>query len=125
MAQRNPGVSFAGCWEFPGGKIRPGETLDHCLQRELDEELGIDILPRRFLFRVFHAYNEKDVWLNFVLCDWLRRKPVTRECFAFRWVEIRHLCRYGLLPGDEAVLSELVSKRMFYFNRSTPISIES
>jgi 8-oxo-dGTP diphosphatase len=118
IAQRNPGDSFAGSWEFPGGTREQGESIEDCLVRELREEMGIEIRPRRFLFRCDHVYPTRKVELYFYFCDWVRGKPLLLECHNYRWIEPKHLCRYSFLPGDDAVLAELLPKLTYYFNRS-------
>ncbi len=121
IAQRKPGDSYAGYWEFPGGKIREGETVEECLVRELQEELGIRVRPRRLLLRKCHRDPERDIHLFFYFCDWAGGKPVTIECHAFRWIPIRRLRGQMLLPGDLDVADRLIALKDYFFNRSTPV----
>lgn len=118
IAQRCPGDSFAGFWEFPGGKREPEESMEACLVRELREEMGIEIMPRRFLFRCDHTYPERKVELYFWFCDWVSGKPLCLECYDYAWIEPKDFCRYSFLPGDDAVLAELLPKLAYYLNRS-------
>lgn len=118
IAQRSPGDSYAGYWEFPGGTRQPEETMEECLIREIQEELGMVIRPRSYLFRCDHSYPERNVELYFYHCDWLRGRPVALECFAFCWVEPKHLSRFMFVPGDEVVVAEIFRKKAYYFNRS-------
>src|SRR5262245_15313555 len=64
ITQRRPGDHLGGLWEFPGGKREPGETFEVCLQRELKEELGIEVDVGEWLDSVTHAYPEKTVHLR-------------------------------------------------------------
>lgn len=116
IAQRYPGTTLGGYWEFPGGKKRQGESIEDCLVREVYEELMVWIRPKRFF-----ALNEiirfgRKLRLHFYLCDWILGDPVARDCYAFRWAEPRRLRDYQFPPPDDAVLKELVSRRWVYFS---------
>ncbi|RTZ80514.1 MAG: hypothetical protein DSZ01_02110, partial [Gammaproteobacteria bacterium] len=67
LARRPEGVHQGGLWEFPGGKVEPGESVRQALERELEEELGIGIKACRPLIRVGHRYADRNV----VLDTWL------------------------------------------------------
>lgn len=118
IAQREPGDSYGGYWEFPGGTRHENEKMEDCVVRELREEMGIAIRPRRFLFRFDHLYPSRKVELYFYFCDLVEGCPQRLECQDYRWVEPEDLKRFLFLPGDDAMLSELVSKKSFYLNRS-------
>src|SRR6266478_535050 len=64
ITQRYPEAHLGGLWEFPGGKREPGETFEQCLERELREELGIEVFIGELLVSLEHAYPEKTVQLN-------------------------------------------------------------
>ncbi|MFA6599685.1 MAG: (deoxy)nucleoside triphosphate pyrophosphohydrolase [Candidatus Omnitrophota bacterium] len=120
IAQRNPGDSYAGYWEFPGGTRDSGESFEACVVRELQEEMGIVVRPVRFLFSAAHEDAERRVELHFYLCDWVSGEPQTIDCQDFRWCTIAALREMKLLPGDDGVVRELLSKQDVYFNRSGP-----
>ncbi len=69
LMQRLPGKHLAGLWEFPGGKLEPGETIDEALVRELDEELGIEVLASTPLISLPWRYPEKTVRLHLTEID--------------------------------------------------------
>jgi mutator protein MutT len=118
IAQRKFDDSYGGHWEFPGGTRHADEKMEDCVVRELREEMGIVICPRRFLFRFDHLYPSRKVELYFYFCDWVGGTPRRIECQDYRWVKPEELREYLFLPGDEAMLTELVSRKDYYLNRS-------
>jgi mutator protein MutT len=124
LAQRKPGDSYAGYWEFPGGKIRSGETVEACLVREAREELGMDIRPRRLLMTKNIAQSGRVIQLFFYFCDAGINRPVPIDCFAFRWVPVERLRSQMLLPGDFDMMEKLVCQGTFCLSRSTPVACE-
>jgi 8-oxo-dGTP diphosphatase len=93
IAQRPPGKTMAGLWEFPGGKIETGETPEQALIRELDEELGI--LVREPCLAPFtfasHAYANFHLLMPLYLCRRWEGTPVPREHVAIKWVRPREM----------------------------------
>jgi 8-oxo-dGTP diphosphatase len=104
IAQRPPGKSFAGAWEFPGGKLLPGEDRFAGLARELEEELGIHIEAARPLIRYRHRYPELDVELDAWRVTRWRGAPQGREGQALSWHEPERLLALGLLPADGVIV---------------------
>jgi mutator protein MutT len=107
IAQRPAGGHLAGLWEFPGGKCETGETLPECLQRELFEELGINVSVRERVMTTTHAYPEKSVKLNFFLCQLITGKPHGMEGQACAWVDHEDLGRYSFPEADAQLLEKL------------------
>ena len=79
---------LGGLWEFPGGKIEPGETIENCIAREIQEELGIEIAVGDRLCTVTHAYSHFKVTLNVHHCTHLAGEPQPIECDEVRWVTL-------------------------------------
>jgi len=108
LAQRPPGKAYAGYWEFPGGKLEPGETPRHALDRELVEELGIRVrraapwLVQRFVYP--HAHVELHF---FRVYEW-DGEPVGHDGQAFRWQVPGAFDVAPLLPANTRVLRALV-----------------
>lgn len=107
LAERPRGKAYAGYWEFPGGKLEPGETAREALVRELYEELGLlvrDAAP--WLVRC-HVYPHADVELNFFRVFAWEGEPVGRDGQAFRWQVPGQIDAGPLLPANTAVLRAL------------------
>ena len=85
LAQRPPGKPYAGYWEFPGGKVEPGEPILAALKREFMEELGIEVLAAEAWCGVEHVYEHAHVRLHFYLSRQWRGEPKSLEGQAFAW----------------------------------------
>ena len=107
LAQRPPGKPYAGYWEFPGGKLEPGETPAHALARELHEELGITVvraapwLVQEFVYP--HAHVELDFFRVFAFDG----EPASHDGQAFAWQNPNAIDVAPLLPANTRVLSAL------------------
>ena len=109
ITQRPAGGHLAGLWEFPGGKRRPGESLESCLRRELREELGIEVAVGPLVESILHRYQEKTVDLKFFRCCWLQHEPQTLGCPDFRWIQSQDLESYEFPEADARLLARLKS----------------
>jgi 8-oxo-dGTP diphosphatase len=102
LAQRPEGKSMAGLWEFPGGKVEPGETPEAALIRELHEELGIDtwascLAPLTF---ASHSYAEFHLLMPLFACRKWQGIPDSKEGQALTWVRPERLYDYPMPPAD-------------------------
>jgi 8-oxo-dGTP diphosphatase len=109
IAQRPEGKSLAGLWEFPGGKVEPGETPEAALIRELSEELGIetkadDLGPLTF---ASHSYETMHLLMPVYLCRSWQGEPVAREHAGLEWVRPENLGDYPMPPADEPLIAAL------------------
>jgi len=97
-------------WEFPGGKREPGESLAHCLVREIAEELDIKVHVLDQMFNIVHAYPDKTVDICFMRCQPTEKEPVVRalEGQRWKWVAVAAITGENLLPAD-APLADFLS----------------
>jgi 8-oxo-dGTP diphosphatase len=107
LAQRPPGKVYEGYWEFPGGKVEPGEPITHALDRELREELGIDVeLAYPWITRVY-TYSHATVRLHFFRVVRWRGEPHPHENQALSWQHSNELAVTPMLPANASVLKAL------------------
>ena len=107
LAQRPPGKPYEGYWEFPGGKLEPGETPSHALARELDEELGLRVRRAAPWIVQEFVYPHAHVELNFFRVFAWHGEPHSRDGQAFAWQTPGAFDVSPLLPANSRVLSAL------------------
>jgi 8-oxo-dGTP diphosphatase len=107
IAERLGGGPFHGMWEFPGGKIAPGETSPQALSRELAEELGIEVTECSSFMSLRHEYDDRIVSIEFFIVSEWNSDPVGREGQELRWVPTELLDADELLPADMPVVTAL------------------
>lgn len=104
ISRRHADSHQGGLWEFPGGKVEPGESVVEALQRELQEELGIDVLASRALLEVHHDYADKQVLLDVWLIDEFSGQAVGREGQPLCWCLPAELSRYDFPAANQPVV---------------------
>ena len=109
ITKRPDHVHLAGLWEFPGGKVESGESLEAALHREIREELGVEITVDREFFSVAHEYPDKSVHLHFFDCTILRGEPQPLEVADLRWVKTAELVDFEFPPADVELIRRLRS----------------
>ncbi|MEX2015781.1 MAG: (deoxy)nucleoside triphosphate pyrophosphohydrolase [Candidatus Hydrogenedentales bacterium] len=122
IGQRPPGVVLTGFWEFPGGKLRDGETADEAAARECREETGIEVEVLGSYGERVHEYDFGWVRLQFFIC---RPRDVSKQPLPpFRWVPRQDLSRYQFPPANEELLRELQSTTAFQGRRVSRSALE-
>ncbi len=109
VAQRPEGKSMAGLWEFPGGKINPGETPEFALMRELEEELGIETRPTCYAPIGFasHSYDDFHLLMPLFACRMWRGRPEPQEGQKIKWVFPQDLFSLDMPPADIPLIHQL------------------
>ena len=99
---------FEGMWEFPGGKIEPGESRESALKREIQEELGIDITIDKFICTTDYDYPLFHLTMHCYLCSVESREMELREHKSARWLTVESLDSVEWLPADKGIVEKLV-----------------
>ena len=110
LSQRPEGKQLAGLWEFPGGKVEPGETPEETLVRELTEELGIVTKPACLAPLTFasHRYETFHLLMPLYVCRRFEGIPEGREGQKLKWVRPRDMRNYPMPPADEPLIPFLI-----------------
>jgi 8-oxo-dGTP diphosphatase len=120
VCQRKRGTSFALMWEFPGGKVKPAETLEQALVRELEEELGAEATIGSEMYRTQHRYAELSdaielVFFNAQLDPSKVRNLVFEEIL---WRDPPSLPELNFLPADKELIEKLASGALLSGDRT-------
>jgi len=108
--KRKPEGLLGGLWEFPGGKKRPGESLEAALRREVREELAINVRVERPLAVVDHTYSHFRVRIHAFECTYISGEPRCITCADFKWVRPRDLGRYAFPAANNKIIQILRSQ---------------
>jgi mutator protein MutT len=107
ITQRLPDDTLAGYWEFPGGKVEPGEELKAALNRELREELGVETEIGEEVHSIVHAYPDRDVRLYFFEALIVAGEPQKLEVADLRWITPNELLDYQFPEADQPLIRQL------------------
>jgi mutator protein MutT len=109
VSSRPESKAAAGKWEFPGGKVEPGESYGECIKREMLEELGLEVIPLDVVFDIIHHYPAGAIRLVFLRC--LRKngsEAVAKEGQEFRWIHLKGMRELDFLEADKALCELLI-----------------
>ncbi len=112
ITQRPEGKHGALKWEFPGGKVEDDEDPRRCLEREIQEELGIEIKAEDIIETIHHRYPDRSVLLLFYRCQWIAGEPQAIECNAIAWSDPARLTEYDFLEADLDFIRRLAQKSL-------------
>jgi len=120
IAKRPDHAHQGGLWEFPGGKLEPGETPLRGLTRELEEELGIRILSSRPLIRVYHDYPDRRVLLDVHRVDAFSGKPMGREGQPLSWIRPEDMDPSAFPAADRPIIAALRLPALYLITGDDP-----
>lgn len=109
IAQRAPGDKLAGKWEFPGGKVEPGETPQDCLKREIREELDVDVEVLDFFDESIYTYESGKIKLMAFWCRWISGDITLKVHSRIAWANHNELDSYDFAPADIPLVEKLKS----------------
>ena len=105
--RRLPEGILGGLWEFPGGKVEAGETVEECIKREIWEEIGIVIEVGEHLITVEHTYTHLCVTLTVHQCRHCTGIPQTLECDEIRWVTLDEIDQFTFPDANQKIIDFL------------------
>lgn len=121
IARRAPGQNLAGYWEFPGGKLEDGESPQHCIVRELAEELGVRVAGGSIIIESRFEYPGGAINLIAVETELLGGEITLTVHDQLEWLPPQHLLELALAPADIPIVEELIRRS----SADTAIEVES
>ncbi|MFC1512215.1 (deoxy)nucleoside triphosphate pyrophosphohydrolase [Candidatus Latescibacterota bacterium] len=109
IAKRNSADYLGGLWEFPGGKIEPGETPEECLRRELYEEFNISVKVKEHFSTSIYDYDTFTIELMGYNAEWVDGSMSCNSHSETAWIEVSELNKYKFAPADIPFVEKLIS----------------
>lgn len=110
VSQRPAHVHQGGLWEFPGGKVEAGESVQQALTRELDEELAIQVMACVPLLEIAHDYTDKSVLLDVWWVDQFSGEPHGREGQPWQWMEVAALSALTFPEANQPIIAAIAAR---------------
>ncbi|SMM97688.1 Mutator mutT protein (7,8-dihydro-8-oxoguanine-triphosphatase) / Thiamin-phosphate pyrophosphorylase-like protein [uncultured Candidatus Thioglobus sp.] len=118
IAERQAHQFMRGFWEFPGGKIKPNETKENAIIRELHEELGVEVSSLNLHQTMTHQYTDRIVELDIYHINRYRHSPIGAEGQKIIWLNIDELTNYKLLPTMRPIINSLILPNKYWITPS-------
>ncbi|MFZ3409585.1 8-oxo-dGTP diphosphatase MutT [Vibrio chagasii] len=99
-----------GFWEFPGGKVEEGETIEQAMTRELDEEIGIKVTEQALFEHLEFDYTDKSLKFDFILVTDFEEQPYGKEGQQGEWVSLESLSQYAFPEANVPILERVVKE---------------
>lgn len=112
VTQRGPDSDHPFLWEFPGGKIKTGETAEECIKREIREELELEIEIVKSMLPVQHNYGIRQIDLIPFLCSANSEKLKLNEHLDFKWIEWTELVEIPFSAADEKLIRNIQNRQI-------------
>ena len=111
IARRSPGKHLAGYWEFPGGKLEPGENPEEGLARELKEELNLEVVVGQHFMDSLYHYQEKSILLKAYFAHSKQLELSSTDHDQLKWVQAKELEKYIFAPADVPIVEALLVRQ--------------
>ena len=102
---------LGGLWEFPGGKIKKGEGAKKCIIREIKEELGICVLPKKFIKQIRHVYSHFSITLDAYSCNYIAGEPLSLTSADWKWIKPEHISLYAFPKANHKLFDKVKESR--------------
>lgn len=110
ITKRPDNLHKGGFWEFPGGKVEAGESIEQAMARELDEEIGVEVTQQTPFQHLEYDYPEKSLTFDFILVTDFNHQPYGREGQQGEWVNISDLAHYTFPEANVPVLERVLKE---------------
>lgn len=100
-----------GKWEFPGGKIEPGESEEHAVERELKEEFDIEVKAKRYITNSIYSYTARTIDLRLYECDYISGDFKLNDHSEYKFITKEELKNYDYCPADKALVEYLLKEK--------------
>ena len=116
ISKRKSEGLLGGLWEFPGGKMKPGESAKDCVEREVKEEVGVDVEAIKSVGAIEHVYTHFSIEMEGFLCRYLKGKPQTLECADWKWISFPELKKFAFPTANRKLFPLLPQANPFQKN---------
>lgn len=110
ITKRPDHVHKGGFWEFPGGKVEEGESIEDAMNRELNEEIGIEIVEQSLFEHLEFDYPDKSLKFDFIVVSQFKHEPYGKEGQQGEWVSVENLAKYAFPEANVPILERVIKE---------------